>query len=388
MRWSKHKSVVGSLEGCDVVTVIVGEEEREFTIHRQLLFDSCPFFRTYLNEIPSSPRPRDGSNSNSSSSGSGSDSDDDDEDSALLLPSEAPDMFELFVLWLYQRRRFPYILDNAVQTMNPDKARLLRNDLVRLHLFAAMVDLPALQDAAMDALQDMYLRFDWDVSPRFLAFLYGDCDAQHSMRLRRWAVAMLAWALNGPEKFATTTTTTGGTGATGSSSPGNASSPTRASFDRLFAMYPELQADYHQHLHKMAMSRADVRVKNPQLRLPANKLMSGERFFGFRQCTFHSHRASVGEGACPHTLAAPPPSHPLPPLPQMPMGMGGMGNGVLAGGVAKAAAAPQMQSSHAMMGKTQRAARDKEDVESDQDEDQLLIFPVGDLNEISYLDLS
>jgi hypothetical protein len=67
-----------------------------------------------------------------------------------------------------------------------------------------------------------------------------------------------------------------------------------------------------------------------------------------------------------------------------------MGNGVLARGVAKAAAAaaPQMQSSHAMMGKTQRVARDKEDVESDQDEDQLLIFPVGDLNEISYLDLS
>ncbi|KAL1837928.1 hypothetical protein VTJ49DRAFT_3248 [Mycothermus thermophilus] len=380
MRWSKHKSVVGSLEGCDVVTVLVGEEEREFTIHRKILFDSCPFFRSYLDEIPNPSKPQDGSASSNSSS---SDSDE-EEDSALLLPSEAPDMFELFVLWLYQRRRFPFILDKAIQTMNPDKARTLRNDLVRLHLFAAMVDLPALQDAAMDALQDMYLRFDWDMSPRFLAFLYGDCDAQHAMRLRRWAVAMLAWTLHGPEKSVPTCTTPPGTGLTTTTTTSNSAT---TDFNKLFAAYPELQSDYHMHLHKMAMSRADVRVKNPQLRLPANKLQSGERYFGFRQCTFHSHRASVGEGMCPHALAAmvstqhplpaklpelrgPPPGRKLPPPPPMTMAM---------------AMARDVRDVRDVRG------RDKEEVVSDKDEEeveQLLISPVGDLNEISYLDLS
>jgi hypothetical protein len=108
------------------------------------------------------------------------------------------------------------------------------------------------------------------------------------------------------------------------------------------------------HIQKMSMSRADVRVKNPQLRLPANKLRSGERFFGFRQCTFHSHRATVGEGACPHAMALGGGHAPtVPPLPA-------------------------------------HLRRCKEEVESDvEDADQqLLISPVRDLNEMSYLDLS
>ncbi len=53
-------------------------------------------------------------------------------------------------------------------------------------------------------------------------------------------------------------------------------------------------------------------IKNPQLRLPENKLRSEERFFGFRQCSFHSHRSAVGEGVCPllqlhHSSSGPPP---------------------------------------------------------------------------------
>lgn len=235
-------------------------------------------------------------------------------------------MFDIFVLWLYQRKRFPYFVAAALQTISPDESRSLRTSLVRLHLFAAVIDLPALQDAATDALQDMYLRFDWDMSPRFLAFLYGDCEAQHAVRLRKWAVAMLAWTLQGPDKAVSMA----------------------AAVDKLFAAYPDLQADYRMHIQKMSQSRADVRIKNPQLRLPFNKLQSGERLFGFRQCSFHSHRATAGEGTCPHARATPPQRPPVPP--------------------------PIHK-------------RDKEEVESDAS-DADIISPVGDLNGISYLDLS
>ena len=291
--------------------VLVGDEQHEFTLGRKLLCSSCAFFQKHIEAIPSPPSTQD---------------DGDDEDSVLWLPNETPEMFDIFVLWLYQRKRFPFFIANAFHTMSTDECRTLRTNLVRLHLFAAVINLPALQDTATDALQDMYLHFDWDMSPRFLAFLYGDCESQHAVRLRKWAVAMLAWTLQGPDKAAAMA----------------------GQVEKLFAAYPDLKADYHMHIQKMSQSRADVRIKNPQLRLPFNKLQSGERLFGFRQCSFHSHRATVGEGTCPHALVL---GHSAVPL----------------------------------RGKR----RDKEDVESDaSDADHLIISPVRDLNEISYLDLS
>lgn len=63
----------------------------------------------------------------------------------------------------------------------------------------------------------------------------------------------------------------------------------------------EFRREYASHLNKMAGIRSrgvDVRVKNPQLRLPRNGLRSEERYFGFRLCSFHSHRGVVGEGEC------------------------------------------------------------------------------------------
>jgi hypothetical protein len=318
-----------SLEGCDVVRVLVGDEQREFTLHRQLLCDSCAFFQTNIDAIDSPSSPGDGG--------------EDEEDSVLWLPNEAPDMFEVFVLWLYQRKRFPSLIDRATQTMSPDECRALRTNLVRLHLFAAVVDLLPLQDAAMDALQDMYLRFDWDMSPRFLAFLYGDCDAQHAVRLRKWGVAMLAWTLHGADDKAAALT---------------------APVERLFAAYPDLQADYAMHLHKMAQSRADVRIKNPQLRLPVNKMHSGERYFGFRQCTFHSHRATVGEGTCPHALA-------------------------LGHAATPSSSSPRHHRHHHRHHHAVRRRDKQDEADSDaSDAEHPIISPVGDLNEISYLDLS
>ena len=295
--------------------VLVGEEQHEFSLRKKLLCGSCAFFQTHIDSIPAPPNPRDGGDD---------DGDGEEEDSVLWLPTETAGMFDIFVLWLYQRKRFPYFIAAALQTMSPDERRTLRTNLVRLHLFAAVIDLPALQDAATDALQDMYLRFDWDMSPRFLAFLYGDCDSQHAVRLRKWAVAMFAWTLQGSDKVVTMA----------------------SAVEKLFAAYPDLKADYHMHIQKMSQSRADVRIKNPQLRLPFNKLQSGERLFGFRQCSFHSHRATVGEGTCPHALVLGRPPVPL-PVPK----------------------------------------RDKEEVESDAS-DADIISPVRDLNETSYLDLS
>ncbi|KAK4229063.1 hypothetical protein QBC38DRAFT_473621 [Podospora fimiseda] len=326
MRWSNKRSVIGDLEGCEVVRVLVGEEQREFTLHRKLLCDSCTFFKENIEAMPSPSTPGEGE-------------DGEEEDSVLWLPSEAPDMFELYVLWLYQRRRFHTFMDDVIRTISPDECRAVRTNLVRLHLFAAVIDLPALQDLAMDALQDMYLRFDWDMSPRFLAFIYGDCDPEHAVRLRKWGIAMLAWTLHGADKAYIL----------------------EKQVDRLFTVFPQLKADYGLHLEKMAQSRADVRLKNPQLRLPVNKLRNGERFFGFRQCTFHSHRASVGEGACPHTISL--------------------------------ALSPTMPNYSSSAWKP----REKEDTQSDTSNDadsdanadaDNIISPVGDLNEISYLDLS
>lgn len=287
-------------------------------------------------------------------------------------------MFELFVLWLYQRRRFHSFLDRAIQASAPEEHRTLRTNLVHLHLFAAVIDLPSLQDTAMDALQDLYLRFDWDMSPRFLAFLYSDyCDAQHAVRLRKWAVAMLAWTLHGggAADYHHNRAATGGS----ASGPGQVT-------DRLFAAYPALRADYLLHLDKMAQSRADVRVKNPQLRLPANKLHSGERHFGFRQCTFHSHRAAVGEGACPwhaHAWAAAMGEDEPEPSPASPGRAAGAG-GRAAGRSARRRDKAKDQTAGAP------TTSSKDGTESDGSEEVYppIISPVGDLNEVSYLDLS
>ena len=196
----------------------------------------------------------------------------------------------------------------------------------------------------MDALQDMYLRCDWDMSPGFIAFLYGDCDQEHALRLRKWAVAMLAWTLHGGEM-----------------------EPSIASqFERLFATFPKLTDDYCVHLEKMAASKADVRIKNPQLRLPMNKLRSEERFFGFRQCSFHSHRSTVGEGICPHLLAHCPSA---------------------AGGMSISSSSSSSPRAPAQGGGGAVAATAAAELNDGSDTEQPIITPLCDM-ETSFLDLS
>lgn len=197
-------------------------------------------------------------------------------------------MMDLFILWLYRRNSFRSMLEQmistvAVQLTPANKAKIqasrraLHWNIVKLHMFAAVIRLSALQDITMDAVQDMYLRCDWDVSYSFVRHLYEECSREQSFRLRKWSVAMLAWTLSN-----------------GGGDP--------LAYNELFDEFPELGVDYTKHVEKMADSRANISVKNPQLRLPRNKLKNDERNFGFRQCSFHSHRSTVGEGRCPYAM--------------------------------------------------------------------------------------
>lgn len=284
--------------------LLVGPSRREFLIHKKLLCASSSFFRYSLESLsdpgsPTSPSPTSpvsvASDASTASASSVSPT-----EKLLWLSEEAPEVMELFVQWLYQRHAFRGILEHmvaavSIQPTPTDQARVLKArralhwNLVKLHLFAAVIRLPTLQDAAMDAVQDLYLRCDMDVSLGFLRFLYAECSREQAFRLRTWAVAMLAWRI-----------------ASRPDPDDDDDNDHNQNQDELllFGELPALREDYARHLAKMAASRADVRVKNPQLRLPRNKLRNEERHFGFRQCSFHSHRALVGEGACPYSTAA------------------------------------------------------------------------------------
>ena len=214
----------------------------------------------------------------------------------MYLPRDSPAMFELFAAWVHSPHTFRAHLDEAITTAcaaaPPDPgasqttpSQRLHWALVRLHLFASTLSVAPLQDAAMDAIQDLYLRRDWDVTPRFIAFLYAQCTPASSLRLRRWAVAMVTYALSSPTAAAR-----------------SADAPRQ--FQALLREHNEFSIEYAGHLRKMSASGLDARVKNPQLRIPANRLRNEERRFAFRQCAFHTHRASVGEGRCPHEVAA------------------------------------------------------------------------------------
>lgn len=190
-----------SLPGAEMVRLLVGCERRVFTIHKKLLCASSSFFRYSLESAasePSSPPPSE----RDASAGSR-----DRSEKLLWLSEENPEVVELFIKWLYQRNSFRASLERMVAAVTMpgpathEQVRILKGrrylhwNLVKLHLFAAVTRLPALQDIAMDAIQDLYLRCDWDISLNFVRFLYEECSREQAFRLRKWAVAMLAWTL-------------------------------------------------------------------------------------------------------------------------------------------------------------------------------------------------
>lgn len=250
-------------------TVLIGPKKQRFKVNKKQLCAVSSFFRDRL-EDPSQPRAI-----------------------SLWLPAESPSMFALFVEWLQDRYSFRMCLDETAtqaQEAGQKPMQELHWALIRLHLFASHLSIFHLQDTAMDVIQDLYLKCDWDVSPSLISYLYTKCEALPSVRLRRWVVAMVAFSLTGSSSNASPV----------KYHPQDSQTSDMDQIHGLLESLPEFATDHAIHIQKMDDSGLDVRFKNPQLRIPANKLRNDERAFGFRECSFHSHRATVGERRCPH----------------------------------------------------------------------------------------
>lgn len=249
----------------EMTTILVGSKQRRFQVNRQLLCDVALFFRERLDDPFHS------------------------QTTSLWLPNESSTMFAYFVEWVHAPCSFRRLLDDTIATSHEageKSSQSIHWALVHLHLFASQLSLHTLQDIAMDAIQDLYLKCDWDVPPGLIVYLYTECESLPAIRLRRWAVAMVAFSLavSWNMKF----------------HPQDMATSDPEHFDTLFQSLPEFAIEYDQHLRNMRASGLDVRFKNPQLRISANKLRNDERLFGFRECSFHSHRAAIGEGTCSH----------------------------------------------------------------------------------------
>ncbi|KAL5596787.1 uncharacterized protein BROUX77_006735 [Berkeleyomyces rouxiae] len=265
------------------VRVFVGPEKQEFIVSRALLCACSPFFGDHLAR---------GTNQ-------------------LSLPTESSSMFELFAVWLHNPVGFPKHLHRALEHVEPEPGRTVDSaaastrlhwTLVRLHLFAAVLELLPLQDLALDAIQDLYLCRDWDVTPRFISFLYTQCDPFASLRVRRWAVAMVAFALASAEDRAAIAErdTAASTDPASRARQTSTAAKDADELQELLARHPEFLADYEMHMRKMDESGLDLAMKNPQLRIPSNTLRNDQRRFAFRQCAFHTHRSTAGQGSCPY----------------------------------------------------------------------------------------
>ncbi|KAI0899345.1 hypothetical protein F4806DRAFT_250158 [Annulohypoxylon nitens] len=248
------------LAGPATVKLLVGPGSQEFLVPRDILA-SCSYFRQHLDTARiefEKGQPH----------------------LVMILEDQCPDTFELFAYWLNGRRNFDKFID-AAEANNSCKE--LHWDLVNLHLFAAQIDIPALQDCTMDAIQDVYLRCNWDINPKLISYVYKATDPQESCRLRKWIVAMTAWTLGGV-----------------------VTTEMSKNIQRLFDQCPDFWAEYHSHTRKLTQTGLEGHFKNPQLRLPSNNLRNEERQFGFRQCSFHTHRSTVGQGRCPHAASLSP----------------------------------------------------------------------------------
>lgn len=251
-------------DASDLTTLLIGPKKRRFKVNHTLLCEVSPFFQERLEDPFHS------------------------QTVSLWFPSESPAMFGLFVEWVHSPETFRDYLDNAINSAfkKGERASLdIHWAIIHLHLFASQLSLDYLQDASMDAIQDLYLKYDWDISPKLVVYLYTECEAEPATLLRRWVVAMLAFRLavgsqlKLPDQDSTTL------------------DPHQ--FYALFQSLSEFSADYALHMECMKQSGHDVQIKDPKLRISENEEGNDGRFFGFRECSFHSHRSEVGEGPCP-----------------------------------------------------------------------------------------
>ncbi|RDA95963.1 hypothetical protein CP533_5837 [Ophiocordyceps camponoti-saundersi (nom. inval.)] len=231
-------------------TVLVGSEKTRFKLDRDRLCAVSAFFHDRL--------------------GAG--------DGQLWLPAESAAAFGLLVKWLHGSSSLDDVVAVA-RAKGSKAARELHWPLVSLHLLASRLQVDQLQDQAMDLLQDLYLACDWHVAPSLVAYLYDKCDVMPAVRIRRWVVAMLVAAA-----------------AAASHDEDDVDVETRTKLGSL----PDFVTDYERHLASLARAGLDVRLKDARRRIGCNRLRNHERRFAFRRCSFHVHRAAVGEGPCPH----------------------------------------------------------------------------------------
>ncbi|EMR70680.1 hypothetical protein UCREL1_2275 [Eutypa lata UCREL1] len=234
-----HKRASMSLSsfyaGPETVRILVGPDRQEFVVGRKLIVSSCLFFRQLVDSSRMVFR-----------NGTAR--------LVVTLQDLCPDMFELFCHWINERRDFHDFIDEAEEN---DCCKSLHWDLINLHLFAAQIQLPEVQDLAMDAIQDLYLRCNWDIKPELIRYIYQECDPRDSLRLRKWIVAMTTWVLGGLQRAFVAD-----------------------QVKELFDMCPGYWDDYVTHLLKMSKGKLQFHQKNPQLRLPSNNLRGEERQFG------------------------------------------------------------------------------------------------------------
>ncbi|QUC18774.1 uncharacterized protein UV8b_03015 [Ustilaginoidea virens] len=264
-----------------MATVLEGARQQPFRVNRKLLCEASPFF---CQRLQNHGRPR--------------------RAACLWLPGESCTTFALFLHWVHSPQTFRHVLEASVSAALETSQRASQDvhwALIRLHLLASRLDLRRLQDLAMDCVQDLYLTCDWDVPPSLIAYLYTRCEAVPAVRARRWAVAMVAFSCShgGDDRLVRL-----GHRPQDSAAAAAATSDT-ARFRSLLSLVPEFAADYAAHVRKMEAAGLDIRFKNPQLRIAANKLRNEQRLFGFRECSFHSHRATVGQARCPHHAVPP-----------------------------------------------------------------------------------
>ncbi|KAM0522318.1 hypothetical protein ACHAPE_001907 [Trichoderma viride] len=235
-------------DASDLTTLLIGPKKRRFKVNHTLLCEVSPFFQERLEDPFHSKTV------------------------SLWLPSESPAMFGLFVEWVHSPETFRDYLDSAIHSAfkKREQASLdIHWAIIHLHLFASQLSLSDLQDASMDAIQDLYLKYDWDVPPKLIIYLYTECEAEPSIRLRRWAVAMVAFrlAVGSQLKFPEQ----------------DSANLDPNQFYALFQSLSEFSADYTQHIKYMKESGHDIELKNPQLRMPENEESNDGQFYGFRQ---------------------------------------------------------------------------------------------------------
>jgi hypothetical protein len=159
-----------------MATLLIGPKQHRFKVNKRLICATSPFFAERFGD-PSSSK-----------------------SISLWLPRESSSMFSLFVDWVHLGLRFRPHLEEMISNAydaGTEASQDIHWCLIRLHLFASRLGLYRLQDLAMDAIQDLYLRCDWDVPSGLIRFLYTECEDLAAIRLRRWAVAMVAFSFTG-----------------------------------------------------------------------------------------------------------------------------------------------------------------------------------------------